>query len=164
MAKESKDAKWNDLAQKHEFLFGKTPRKNMKLETLEKKVNDEIAKRGDNEEESKETSPINNSITEKLRELVELAKEAATDDGKPVMLALFQTKKGIHMSMIGEGQNAAIMVAQAMASQPMINAIITNAAMMDQLRRRQDSQMAKAGTPLKQEEVPEGTPNPLTQA
>jgi hypothetical protein len=162
MAKESKDAEWNDLAQKHEFLFGKKPRKSMKLKNLKSKVEKEIEKR-DAVEETEEGTAINDSINEKLSELVELAKEAATEDGKPIMLALIGTKRGIHMSMIGEGQDAAIMVATSMASQPMINAVVTNAAMMAQMRRQHEQQMAGEGAPLKEEKAPEGTPTPQTE-
>lgn len=163
MSKESKDAEWNDLAQKHEFLFGKKPRKNMKLETLQKKIDKEIEKR-DATEDTEEDTAINDAINAKLSELVDLARDAAKEDGKPVMLALVSTKRGIHMSMIGEGQDAAIMVATSMASQPMINAVVTNAAMMAQMRRQQEASMAKASAPLKEEEGLEGLPTPQTEA
>jgi hypothetical protein len=39
------EVKWNELAQKYEIMFGKKPRANTKLETLEQKIAEETARR-----------------------------------------------------------------------------------------------------------------------
>jgi hypothetical protein len=161
MTKE-KQAKWDDLAQKHEFLFGKKPRKNMKLETLEKKVNDEAKNRKPSEDEVKQdTDSV--EITQKMEELAELTKaESEKNEARTAMITLVATQKGVHMSMLGEGQDVAIMIATAMANQPMIDAVITNAAMMSQMRKQQVAQQvqdASGGA-----KAPEGMPKPQTEA
>ena len=135
MNKKEKDAKWNELAQKHEALFGKKPRANMKLETLEKKVNDSEP------DTTPEEVEVNPKIGELLEELSKEAQSEATDD-RPAMISLVSGSKGIHMSMLGEGQDVAILLATAMSSQPMIEAVVANAYMMAQMRKQQVAQKA----------------------
>jgi hypothetical protein len=134
--KEDNTAKWQSLAQTHEFLFGKKPSKNMKLENLEKKVNEEIEKRGGIEG--------NDAIPTKMQEILNLAKEEAeANDEKPAMICLAATTKGVHMALLGEGQDVAVMIATAMDNQPMIEAVVGNAAMMCQMRKQDIAKQMK---------------------
>lgn len=164
MKNKGKDAKWEELAQKHEFLFGKKPRKNMKIENLEKKVQEEVELRGSGKSDDVEI--INPAIPEKMSELLELSKEdAESTDGKQAMLALVATNHGVHMAMAGEGEDIAIMIATSMSSQPMIAAVVSNAAIMYQMRQQQVAQQMKETDGAIIEEVaPEGLPKPQTEA
>lgn len=141
---------WEILAVEHEKVFGKRPRANMKLATLEKKV----------AEGAKTQEDDNNTLLAKrVQDVYDAAKETATD-GVPVMITLVASKRGVHMSMAGDIQNVSVMIATAMANQPAIAAVISNAAMMHQMHT--DNQSGEA--PLKVEKAPADTPKPQTEA
>ena len=116
----------------------------MKLENLEKKVNKEIEERGGIEG--------NDAIPSKMQEILNLAKEEAeANDEKPAMICLVATTKGVHMALLGEGQDVAVMIATAMDNQEMIEDVVSNAAMMCQMRKqdiaKQLSEAESAETP-----------------
>lgn len=133
------------LEKSYEVAFGKKPRKNMKDETIQAKLD---------ESPSKTESPENPDITEKMAELVSVAKSHSDDGESPVLISLVLGKKGIHMSMSGEGQDIAVMIATAIISEPRVGAVLSNGAMMAQIRMNN----------VAEEEAPEGATTPKTQA
>jgi hypothetical protein len=52
------EVKWNELAQKYEIMFGKKPRANTKLETLEQKIAEETARREAEKQEETTSSAV----------------------------------------------------------------------------------------------------------
>ena len=127
--KENSSAEWKSLAEKHESLFGKKPSKSMKLENLEKKVNEEVEKRGEKQGED--------LMAIKIKEMIGLAKEEAEkNEESPAVICLAATTHGVHMALLGEGKDVAVVIATAMDNQPMIDAIVTNATLMSQMKKQ----------------------------
>lgn len=144
----TKKTDWELVADQYEKEFGQKPRKNMKIESMRKKLD--------------AVEPENPVITDKMSELMEVATKASSE-GKPTMICLVQGDRGIHMSMSGDGQEVAIMVATAIVSEPRVGSVITNGAMMAQMRINDVANKAKLdedGNEL----APEGMPEPQTKS
>jgi hypothetical protein len=153
---------WNDVAKEYKKVFGKNPRKNTKIETMVSRLAKEQAKNNSSTEGEEEEAPENPAITEKMAELMAVAKEVPPDE-TPTMICLVLGEKGIHMSMSGEGQEVAIMVATAICSEPRVGAVLTNGAMMAQMRMNNVAN--KANLDAEGNEIaPEGMPKEQTEA
>lgn len=150
MSKEKTE--WENIASTYEKAIGRKPRKNMSVKTMKKQL----------ESVPEKEAPDNPQITEKMAELMATAKECAGGES-PTMISLVLGEKGIHMSMSGEGQDIAVMVATAICSEPKIAAVLMNGAMMAQMRMNNVAQEASLDGESN-EVAPEGMSNAQTEA
>jgi hypothetical protein len=107
-------------------------------------------------------APENTAITKKMGELTKVV-EKASKEGSGTMLCLVLGEAGIHISMTGNGEDVAILVASAMSSHEQIGAVIAQGGMMAAMRKQEEARingMDEDGA----EEAPAEMPSPTTEA
>jgi hypothetical protein len=99
------EIKWNELAQKYELIFGKKPRANTKLETLEAKIAEETEKRKAEQEAKEDTGGGVYSAPGEEAEEAEESEEEEVEEVEAEEVEAEEVDLGMHGGPISEYAN-----------------------------------------------------------